>query len=140
MVRDSSGFRMAATVSAAVLLLGGCGDDVSYRIVINGPSPVTTPQVTIVLSGHADLPEGSVRTGGTQSVPYVTCQPGPYSMAWTNGSNGASGTPVAAWTCSQDVMTWTSGPVPLAPGHNTITVTFTDRAGSARASVVAVRN
>ena len=69
----------------------------------------------------------------------ATVQSGTMTMAWTNASNGASGTPIAAWTCSQDFMTWTSGPVPLAPGNNTITVTFTDRAGSTRASVVAVR-
>jgi len=140
MVLKSAVGPVVATAAAFATLLGGCGEDVSYRIVINGPSPVTVPQATIVLSGRADLPEGSVRSGGTPTVSYVTCQPGPYSMAWTNASNGASGTPTALWTCSQDVMTWTSGPVPLAPGNNTITVTFTDGAGSAQASVVAVRN
>lgn len=101
---------------------------------------MTTSQLTIHLSGETFLPDQSVRTGGTPSVPYLTCQPGPYSMSWSNATNGATGTPVAAWTCSQDFMTWVSGPVPLAPGSNTITVTMNDGLRNAQAAVVVVRN
>jgi len=131
----------AALVVASALALGACADGSwSWRLTINGSPTTTTSQLTIHLSGETFVPDQSVRTGGTPSVPYLTCQPGPYSMTWTNATNGASGSPVAAWTCSQDYMTWVGGPVPLAPGSNTITVTMTDGRGSAQAAVVVVRN
>ncbi len=129
----------AALAVAAAGALAACADGSwSWWLTISGSPTMTTSQLTIHLSGATFVPDQSVRTGGTPSVPYLSCQPGPYSMTWTNAANGASGRPVAAWICSQDYMTWLAGPVPLSPGSNTITVTMTDGQGGAQATVVVV--
>lgn len=125
--------------AAAVALLSaaaGCGDGhVAVAVRINLPATPIPGEARIVLSGSAQLPDGSVRTGGTPSVPWVTCQPGPYSMSWRNATNGAQGAPLAWWDCGRDSLSWSSGSIPLAPGVNRITVSFADRVSGAQASI-----
>jgi hypothetical protein len=112
---------------------------VRLAISINFPAQLPPGQSFVVLSGSASLPEGSVRTGGTPTVPWVSCQPGPYSMAWANETNGAQGTPVALWNCDQGFLSWSTGSIPLAPGTNRITISITDSRDSGRASLELTR-
>jgi hypothetical protein len=122
----------ATLVSAAV----GCGDaSVAIAVRIDLPAAPIPGESRIVLGGRARLPDGSVRTGGTPTVPWITCQPGPYSMSWRNSANGAQGVPVAWWDCSRDSLSWSSGSIPLAPGANRVTVSYTDRLDGAQASI-----
>lgn len=124
-----------------VALLSACGSGIDFRlsISINAPPPVAHAQV-IVLGGVAALPAGSVRTGGTPTQPTVTCEPGTFSMFWTNDANGTRGEVSAVWDCPADRLAWNSSAIPLAPGANRITVTMVDAVGSAADVVTVTRD
>lgn len=92
-----------------------------------------------MLGGTAALPSGSMRTGGTPLQPIVTCQPGTFSMTWTNETNGARGTVFALWDCPADHLTWSSSAIPLALGANRIAVAIADAEGSSANAVVVTR-
>lgn len=132
---------VAATFCALVAALSACGSGIGFRlsISINAPPPGSHGQV-IILSGVADLPAGSVRTGGTPTQPTVTCQPGTFSMFWTNDTNGTRGEVFAVWDCPADRLAWNSSAIPLAPGANRITVTMVDATGSAADVVTVTRD
>ena len=126
----------AAPAVALLAAVAGCGDaSVAIAVRIDLPAAPIPGEARIVLGGSAQLPDGSVRTGGTPTVPWVTCQPGPYSISWRNAANGAQGVPMAWWDCSRDSLSWSSGSIPLAPGANRITVSFADRLDGAQASI-----
>ena len=91
------------------------------------------------LSGLISLPAGSERTGGTVTMPFVTCQLGPHSMSWSNSANGTSGTISAMWDCPEDHASWSAQKIPLAMGANVVTVKVSDSSRSAQASVTIMR-
>lgn len=127
---------LAAPAAALMAAAVGCSDvHVAFGVRIDLPASPLPGQSTIVLGGSASLPEGSVRTGGTPTTPWVTCQPGPYSIRWSNAANGAQGVPTAWWDCAQDSLRWRSGAIPLAPGSNLITITYVDLVDSSQASI-----
>ena len=123
-----------------VLLLAACGSGVELRLFVafNAP-PSRTAGTVIVLNGVAALPAGSVRSGGTLLQPILTCQPGTFSITWTNDANGARGEVSALWDCPADQLTWTSSAIPLARGVNRITVTMVDAIDSTASSVTVFR-
>jgi len=131
---------VAAFLFGLAALLSACGSGVDLRLSISinaPPSALLAPGV--VLSGVAALPAGSVRTGGTIFQPVVTCQPGTFSMFWTNDANGTRGEVIALWNCPADQLTWSSGTIPLAFGENRITVTMVDAVGSVASAVTITR-
>jgi hypothetical protein len=130
---------VALPLFAFVTLLSACGSGVELRLFvsINAPPP-RVGESTVILSGVAALPAGSVRTGGSLLQPVVTCQPGTFSITWTNDTNGAHGAVSALWNCPADELTWSSSAIPLATGDNRIRVTMVDALGSAT-TVVTVR-
>ena len=131
---------LLAAAAAALVTLNGCGDgEVRLSVSINFPAAPPTGQSSIVLSGSASLPEGSVRLGGTPTVPWVSCQAGPYTMGWRNETTGGTGTPIALWNCNQAFLSWSTGSIALAPGVNRITVTIADATGSSADSVSVTR-
>lgn len=131
---------LLAAAVAALFTVAACGDgEVRLAISINFPATPPAGHAFIVLSGSASLPEGSVRLGGTPSVPWVSCQAGPYTMGWRNETTGSAGTPIALWNCSQAFLSWSTGSIALAPGVNRITVTIADATGSSADSVSVTR-
>ncbi len=121
-------------------LLSACGSGVDLRLSISINAPPRSLQAPgIILSGVAALPAGSVRVGGSVFQPIVTCQPGAFSMFWTNNTNGTRGEVTALWNCPADQLTWSSSTIPLAPGENRITVTMVDSVGSATSAVAVTR-
>ncbi|GAA4410649.1 hypothetical protein [Quisquiliibacterium transsilvanicum] len=132
--------RLSLAAAAALVTLAACGDgEVRLAVSINFPATPPTGQPLIVLSGTASLPDGSVRLGGTPTVPWVSCQPGPYTMGWRNETTGSTGTPIALWNCNQAFLSWSTGSIALAPGVNRITVTIADATGSSADSVSVTR-
>lgn len=135
--------RAIAISSALALasLLTGCGSGFEWRLFvsINVP-PETVGGSVVILSGTAALPAGSVRTGGTVFQPISTCEPGTFSITWSNDTNGTQGSVHASWDCPADRLTWSSSAIPLAPGANRITVTMVDAVGSTAAGVTVIRN
>lgn len=124
------------------LAIGGCGgdgDSTALTVTIDGPALVNVDAPAIVLSGTASLPEGSYATGGTPSVPWVTCQAGPYTMTWSNAATGQNGNITALWNCTESFLHWSTDPVPLAIGSNPITITYADSASSASDTVTVSR-
>lgn len=140
MQTDGIRWRMAALCLAAAAASGcGGGDSTALTVTIDGPAIVDFDAPEIILSGRASLPEGSYSTGGTPSVPWVTCQLGPYTMTWSNAATGQSGNITALWLCTDDFLRWSTTPVPLAFGVNPITVTITDSASSGSDTVTVTR-
>ncbi len=129
-----------ASVLVVTALLAACGSGFDLRLFVsfNAP-PARIDRPTVVLSGVAALPSGSVRTGGTPFQPIVTCQPGTFSMTWTNDANGARGAVFALWDCPADHLSWNSSAIPLAVGANRITVAIADAEGSTASAVVVTR-
>lgn len=134
-----------ATRSAILCLAGGLaacgggGDSGTQWVAIGGPAIVDFDAPAIVLGGTASLPEGSCSTGGTPSVPWVTCQARTYTMTWSNVATGQSGNVIAVWNCTESFLRWSTVPVPLAIGANPITVTMTDNLSSASDTVTVKR-
>ncbi|HEY0879433.1 MAG TPA: hypothetical protein VGE10_13380 [Zeimonas sp.] len=131
---------LRATLAAgAAALLTACGSGIEVRLFIAFDSPPAhTSGAVVILNGVAALPAGSVRTGGTLLQPILSCQPGTFSITWTNDTNGTHGAVSALWDCPADQLTWSSGPIPLAPGDNRIRVRMIDSLGSAT-NVVSIR-
>ncbi len=126
----------AGIVAVFAVLSVACGSGVDVRLFVsfNAPPTLTSGSV-VILSGVAALPDGSVRTGGTLFQPIVTCQPGTFSMTWTNDANGTHGAVLALWDCPADRLSWSTAAIPLARGDNRITVTMVDALGSASSAV-----
>jgi hypothetical protein len=125
---------------AAAILLAACGGtdgEAPFDLTITDDFSTTLEQAA--LSGSVSLPAGSERAGGTTTMPIVTCQLGPYSMSWSNSTNGTRGTPSAMWDCPKDRAAWSAQKVPLAMGANVVTVTMSDSSRTAQASVVITR-
>ncbi|TXL66898.1 hypothetical protein [Zeimonas arvi] len=119
------------------MAIGGCGggdDSTALTVTIDGPAIVEFDGPAIVLSGTASLPEGSYVTGGTPSVPWVTCQTGPYTLTWSNAATGQSGNLTAFWNCTESFLRWSTIPLPLALGANPVTVSMIDERSSANDS------
>lgn len=129
----------ALCLTGGLAACGGGGDSSTQWVAIDGPATVDFEAPAIVLSGTASLPEGSYSTGGTPSVPWVTCQAGPYTMTWANAVTGQSGNVIAVWNCTESFLRWSTVPVPLAIGANPITVTMTDNLSSASDTVTVKR-
>jgi hypothetical protein len=131
---------VAASLFVFAALLSGCGSGFDLRLSISIDAlPSVWPAPGVVLSGVAALPADSVRAGGTIVQPIVTCQPGTFTMFWTNDTNGTRGEVSALWNCPADHLTWNSGTIPLAFGDNRITVTMVDSVGSVASAVTVTR-
>ena len=122
------------------LVVGACGGGGGDGFYVTVNDDFATAQAEAVLSGSASLPQGSDRSGGTLSMPIVTCQLGPYTLTWSNGANDAEGRAVALWDCEADAARWSAFHVPLVMGVNQITVTLSDSAHTAHAKVTVTRN
>ncbi|ODT37471.1 MAG: hypothetical protein ABS55_03295 [Lautropia sp. SCN 70-15] len=139
---QTGSIRAKTAALGLALAIGGCGgggDSTALTVTIDGPAIVDVDAPAIVLSGTASLPEGSYSTGGTPSVPWVTCQAGPYTMTWSNAATGQSGNITALWNCTEAFLRWSTVPVPLAIGANPITVAITDSASSGSDTVAVNR-
>jgi hypothetical protein len=124
----------------AALLVGACGGGGGDAFYVTVNDDFATAQAEAILRGSASLPQGSDRSGGTLSMPIITCQLGPYRLTWSNGANGAEGSAVVLWDCEADAARWSAFHVPLAMGVNRITVTLSDSAHTAQAKVTVTRN
>ena len=126
----------------AALFVGACGggDSGGDRFYVTVNDDFATDQAEAILGGSASLPLGSERSGGTVSMPIVTCQLGPYTLTWANASNDAQGSAIVLWNCEADAVTWSAFRIPLAIGANRITVTLSDSANTAQAHVTVTRN
>jgi hypothetical protein len=120
--------------------LAGCGGgdgDAGPNLTIGADFTTTLDRVT--LSGTMSLPTGSERAGGTPAVPFVTCQLGPHSLAWSNAANAGSGNAYAPWDGPREFAFRTAAGIPLARGANRITVVLTDDVARAEAAITVTR-
>lgn len=99
----------------------------------------STPAETAMIGGDVALPAGSERECGTDFMPIVTCQLGPYTATWVNAGNGLSGPAILLWDCPEDRARWSVWSVPLVLGANRITVTIRDSVSSTQATVTVTR-
>lgn len=121
---------------------GGGGDDgdnaelPTYSLWIVSPSNTgsyQTQATSVALDGGSFVPAGAVCTAIHSDVP-----PG-YQVTVQNAANGASAYTTFYLGCLLQVnVIWTTAPVPLALGSNTITVTATDNAGHAASDSINV--
>lgn len=109
---------------------GGGGGDTppeSSEVRIVSPTDSSTYQTdnpSISLSGASFVPTGASCTG------IVGSMPGGYQVTWHNSTNGVTGGASFYLGCLLQVnVIWTTSPIPLNLGVNTITVTATDSTG-----------
>ena len=128
-----------ARVLSIVLLLSACGGDDDpppVEVAIDPPTQVVSNQV--VLKGTSFVPPGSTCPQTNDFIRIGSL--GVHEITYNNATTGVSG-PVFAdlWVCNSEEgrkIHWTSNPITLAPGSNTITVTMTAPGRSSSASVL----
>lgn len=136
-----------------VLALAGCGGgsvtivwDHGFFAVVGGSSRVTI-SANLELNGSAFLPHGArcSFSSAPSAAQACSCEPGPQVAGqWLNSATGAAG-PLelaisAGPSCVPLETLWRSGAIPLAAGHNFITLTLSDAVTQGSASVTVLRN
>jgi hypothetical protein len=123
---------------SCLVLSAGCGGGGDAPIDLAIEPPTLIANGSVVLRGVASVPSGSSCPQSSDLVRFGTL--GPHDISFRNMATGRTG-PVFAdlWVCSSEdgrVMRWTSNPISLQAGDNTVVITISTQGRSASASIV----